>query len=82
MVRAKARFVLVQLRHATAPETGQRYTHQAVREWKGRHGRLLRREGIIFKPVNTDFASIVFTGAEEGELQVIAELVEVLRADS
>jgi hypothetical protein len=41
-----------------------------------------RHEAVILKPVNTDFASILFTGAEEDESQVIADLVEVLRADS
>ena len=33
---------------------------------------------ITLKPVNPDFEPIVLTGADEGELQVIAELVEVL----
>ena len=34
---------------------------------------------IIIKPVNPDFEPIILTGADEGQLQVIAELVEVLR---
>ena len=33
----------------------------------------------ILKPVNPDFDPIILTGADEGQLQVIAELVEVLR---
>jgi hypothetical protein len=34
------------------------------------------------KPVNPDFEPIVLTSAEAGELQVIAELVEVLPAEA
>jgi hypothetical protein len=34
------------------------------------------------KPINPDFQPIVLTGAEEGELQVVAELVEVLGGTS
>jgi hypothetical protein len=37
-----------------------------------------RRPRITLKPMNPDFRPIVLTGAEEGELQVVAELVEVL----
>ena len=37
-----------------------------------------RHEKISLKPVNLDFEPIVLTGADEGELQVIAELVKVL----
>lgn len=33
---------------------------------------------VTLKPVNPEFEPIVLTGADEGELQVIAELVEVL----
>jgi hypothetical protein len=32
----------------------------------------------MLKPVNPDFEPIVLTGADEGELEVVAELVEVL----
>ena len=57
--------VLVQLRDATDPETGQRYTVKRYMSEKA-------------ESVNPNFAPIVITGADEGELQVIAELVEVL----
>ena len=33
---------------------------------------------IALEPINPDFEPIVLTGADEGELQVVAELVEVL----
>jgi hypothetical protein len=41
-----------------------------------------RHEKITLEPINPDFDPIVIAGADEGELQMIAEVVEVLRADS
>ncbi len=70
--------VLVQLRDATDPETGQRYTVKRYESQKVAQGDSWRHERITLKPVNPEFVPIVLTGAEEGELQVIAELVEVL----
>jgi type I restriction enzyme, R subunit len=61
--------VLVQMRDAMDPETVQ-------------EGDSWRHARIILKPVNPDFEPIVLTGAEEGELQVIAEFVEVLFHES
>jgi SOS-response transcriptional repressor LexA len=37
-----------------------------------------RHTRITLKPINPDFQPIELTDAEEGELQVVAELVEVL----
>lgn len=37
-----------------------------------------RHEEITLKPVNLDFKPIVLTEADEGQLQVITEVVEVL----
>jgi type I restriction enzyme R subunit len=71
--------VLVQLRDATDPETGERYTVKRYESEKARHGDSWRHEKITLKPVNPDFAPIVLTDADEGQLQVVAELVEVLR---
>ena len=70
--------VLVQLRDATDPETGQRYTVKRYKSEKAREGDSWRHEKITLEPVNPDFESIVLAGADEGEFQVIAELVEVL----
>jgi len=70
--------VLVQLRDATDPETGQRYTVKRYESKKAKAGDSWRHTRIILKPVNPDFQPIVLTGADEGQLQVIAELVEVL----
>ena len=70
--------VLVQLRDATDPETGERYTVKRYVSEKTNDGDSWRHARITLNPVNPDFQPIVLTGAEEGELQVIAELVEVL----
>jgi SOS-response transcriptional repressor LexA len=69
--------VLAQLRDATDPETGERYTVKRYESEKVRDGESWRHTKIILKPVNPDFESIVLTGAE-GQFQVIAELLEVL----
>ena len=70
--------VLVQLRDATDPETGQCYTVKHYESEKATDGNSWRHERIMLKPVNPDFEPIVLTGADEGELEVVAELVEVL----
>ncbi|MGB4334435.1 MAG: hypothetical protein WBJ41_06295 [Chromatiaceae bacterium] len=41
-------------------------------------GALLRREKITLQPVNPDFRSIVLTGADAGQLQVVAEFIQLL----
>jgi type I restriction enzyme R subunit len=71
--------VLVQLRDAADPESGERYTVKRYESEKAKHGDSWRHTRIILKPVNPDFEPIILTGAAEGQLQVIAELVEVLR---
>ena len=70
--------VLAQLRDATDPETGERYTVKRYESEKTQAGDSWRHARITLKPVNPDFAPIVLTGAEEGRVQVVAELVEVL----
>ncbi len=70
--------VLVQLRDATDPETGQRFTVKRYGSEKAKQGDSWRHARITLKSVNPDFVPIVLTGADEGQLQVLAELVEVL----
>jgi SOS-response transcriptional repressor LexA len=74
--------VLVQLRDATDPESGQRYTVKRYESEKAAKGDTWRHERVTLKPVNPDFDPIVLTSKNEGELQVIAELVEVLGGKS
>lgn len=70
--------VLVQLRDATDPETGQRYTVKRYESEKEKHGDSWRHTKIRLNAVNPDFQPIVLTGADEQQLEVVAELVEVL----
>jgi type I restriction enzyme R subunit len=74
--------VLVQLRDAADPESGERYTVKRYESEKAKHGDSWRHTRIILKPVNPDFEPIILTGADEGQLQVIAEVVEVLGAQA
>jgi type I restriction enzyme R subunit len=76
------RTVLVQLRDGIDPETGQRYTVKRYESEKAAKGDSWRHERITLKPLNPDFEPMVLTGKDEGELQVIAEVLEVLGAES
>ncbi len=76
----QSKTVLVQLRDATDPETGQRYTVKRYRSKKTTRGDSWHHEKIILEPLNPDFEPIVFTSAGEDELQVIAELIEVMES--
>ena len=74
--------VLVQLRDATDPETGQRYTVKRYKSEKAMEDDSWRHEKITLESVNPDFEPIVLTGADEGELHVIAELVKLLGGEA
>ena len=72
--------VLVQLRDATDPETGARYTvkrYESERVGVG-DGDSWRHARITLKPNNPEFEPIVLIGRDEGEVAVVAELVEVV----
>lgn len=70
--------VLVQLRDATDPETGERYTVKRYESEKAAVGDAWRHTKITLRPRNPDFPPIVLNDADEGQLQVVAEFVEVL----
>jgi type I restriction enzyme R subunit len=72
--------VLVQLRDSTDPETGQRYTVKRYESEKAAKSDAWRHERITLKPLNPDFEPITLTPEDEGQLKVVAELVEVLSA--
>ena len=74
----QGKIVLVQLRHAIDPDNGERYTVKRYRSEKVTDGDSWRHARITLKPINPAFQPIEITGAEEGELQVVAEFVEVL----
>jgi phage repressor protein C with HTH and peptisase S24 domain len=69
--------LLIQLRDSMDPETGERYTVKRYESEKVQDGDSWRHERITLKPVNPDFKPIVLTATEDGDLQVIAEFVEV-----
>jgi SOS-response transcriptional repressor LexA len=70
--------VLVQLQDAADPETGQRYTVKRYESEKLQDREDWRHARITLRPANPEFAPIIFTGANEGQLSVVAEVVEVL----
>lgn len=74
----QGRIVLVELSDDVDPETGQRYTVKRYESQKSRAEESWRHNRIVLQPVNPDFDPIVLTGVDEGELRVVAELVEVL----
>ena len=70
--------VLVQLRDATDPETGARYTVKRYESEKTGDGDSWRHAGITLQPNNPEFQPIVLAGADEGEVAVVAELVDLV----
>ena len=70
--------VLVQLSDATDPETGQRFTIKRYHSEKIQYGDSWRHDLITLRPNNPEFEPLVLTERDEGELQVVAELVEVI----
>src|SRR5262249_23308765 len=59
--------VLVQLRDATDPESGQRYTVKRYRSEKASAGDSWRHERITLEPMNPEYDPIVLTRAGKSE---------------
>jgi type I restriction enzyme R subunit len=78
----QGRTVLVQLRDATDPETGHRYTVKRYESEKAAEGDSWRHVKITLQPTNPDFTPIVLTDVEEDAVQVIAELVDVVGTEA
>ena len=74
--------VLVQLREATDPETGARYTVKRYESEKVQDDDSWRHAKITLKPNNPEFEPIVLSGNDGGEVTVVAELVEVIQRQS
>ena len=70
--------VLVQMRDAADPESGERYTVKRYESEKAGDEGSWRHTKIALKPLNPDFEPIVLTSTDEGALRVVAEVVEVL----
>ncbi len=74
----QGKIVLVQLRDSVDTVTGERYTVKRYESTKEVAEDGWQHERILLKPVNPDFQSIELRSANDGELRVIAEFVEVL----
>ena len=59
-------------------ESGERYTVKRYESEKAGDGDSWRHTKITLDPVNADFEPIVLSGTDEGSLQGVAEVVEVL----
>ena len=72
--------LLVELRDAVDPETGERYTlkrYESAKRGNGAGG--WRHAAVTLRPANPDFAPIALSAGDEDRLRVVAELLEVLR---
>ena len=78
----QGKIVLVMLRDAIDPESNQRFTVKRYDSMKGGEGDEWLHAVITLRPVNPDFEPIPLVGIDEDQVQVIAELVEVLGAGS
>ena len=72
----QGKIVLVQLRDALDPETGERYTVKRYESTTIQADDSWRHSSIRLKPVNPEFEAIELSG-DEGQIQVIAECIEV-----
>ncbi len=72
--------VLVQLRDAIDPETGARYTVKRYESERTEDGDSWHHTKITLKSTNPEFDPIVLTEANEGDVAVVAEFLEVVLA--
>jgi hypothetical protein len=71
--------VLVKLRDAADPETGERYTIRRYESQKATSGGgIWRHVTVTLQPLNPACTPIVLTVEEESAVEVVAEVVEVL----
>ena len=73
--------VLVELRDEIDPETGERYTvkrYESEKAAQNEDGDRWRHARVTLKPRNPRFQPIVLAPQDEGQVHVVAELVEVL----
>ena len=70
--------VLVEMRDVADPESGQRYTVKRYQSERATTRDSWHHTKVTLNPINPDFEPIVLTGVDKEELQVVAELVEIL----
>ena len=78
----QGRTVLVQLRAAVDPESGQRFTVKRYRSEKTEDDSGWRHVRILLEPANPDFTTIELTEDDEDSVTVVAELVEVIGVET
>ena len=74
----QGKVVLVELRDATDPETGGRYTVKRYQSEKAESGDSWRHSNVTLEPLNPEFDPIILTDVDEEAVRVVAELVEVV----
>ena len=74
----QGRTVLVQLRDAVDPDTGERFTVTLYRSEKTADEGGWRHVSIVLEPVNPEFEPIELTTEDEDSVAVVAELLEVI----
>jgi len=70
--------VLVQLRDALDPETGQRFTVKRYESDKALDGDSWHHARITLKPANAEFQPIILEDGDERALEVVAEFMAVV----
>jgi SOS-response transcriptional repressor LexA len=76
----QGKVVLVEHRDIHDPETGGSYTVKRYRSRKAADAEGWRHVEIRLEPENPEFAPIVLRESAEGDVRVVAELIEVLKA--
>jgi ribosomal protein L40E/SOS-response transcriptional repressor LexA len=75
----QGRTVVVLLRDTADPETGQRFTVKRYESEKAvSEDGTWRHVRVLLKPINRDFEPIELTCDDEGSVEVVAEMLEVL----
>ena len=75
------RMVLVQLRDAVDPDTGERFTVKRYRSEKTADEDGWRHVRIVLEPINPEFTPIELKTEDEGSVAVVAELLEVIGSE-
>jgi len=74
----QGRIVLVELRDAVDPESGDRYTVKRYESEKSGAEDGWRHQRITLRPENPEFDPIIIRTEDENDVAVVAEFVEVV----
>ena len=77
----QGRTVLVQLRDAVDPDSGERFTVKRYRSDKAADEDGWRHVRVVLEPSNPEFSPIELKIEDEGSVAVVAELVDVIGAE-